>query len=102
MGAKRISQPQSFNPVFAFSGNLDQRQLALDCVAHHGQVGDREFREKSSARIEEMVRSDTTVVIVSHDMEELRRLCTRMLLVDKGKVVCDGTPDEVIARYMDK
>lgn len=63
-------------------------------------VGDESFKQKSMARIEEMVaRNDTAVVVVSHSTQELRRLCTRLCLLDHGRVISSGEPNEVIARY---
>ncbi len=63
-------------------------------------VGDAQFRERSMARIEEMVSSDqTTVVIVSHSVQELKRLCSRLLLLDRGQVITDGDPEAVLVEY---
>ncbi|MBI4816651.1 MAG: ABC transporter ATP-binding protein [Deltaproteobacteria bacterium] len=63
-------------------------------------VGDADFKKKSMARMEEMVTGDTTVVIVSHDPGELKRLCTRALLMDKGSIVLDASPAEVEKSYL--
>ena len=63
-------------------------------------VGDASFRQRSVNRIEEMVHDeDATVVIVSHNMEELKRLCTRMVLLERGQVVLAGPVPEVVERY---
>ena len=63
-------------------------------------VGDASFRERSMQRIETMVsKEDTTVIVVSHNVAELQRLCTRLILLEKGKMVMEGEPDEVLARY---
>lgn len=63
-------------------------------------VGDAEFRAKSMARIEELTRDQhTTVVIVSHNEAELRRLCTRLVLLERGQVVVSGDADTVFGRY---
>ncbi|MBI2378994.1 MAG: ABC transporter ATP-binding protein [Deltaproteobacteria bacterium] len=62
-------------------------------------VGDADFKKKSMARMEELVSGDTTVVIVSHDPNEVLRICTRAVLMEKGQIVMDGTPEDVSARY---
>lgn len=62
-------------------------------------VGDEDFRQKSIARVEEMVSGDTTVVFVSHNLEALKRICTRILWLQFGEYVMTGDPDEVIDRY---
>ena len=56
-------------------------------------VGDASFRRRSMERIEEMVRDeDATVIIVSHNSAELLRLCTRMVLIDRGRDRRGGRP----------
>ncbi|HZI39574.1 MAG TPA: ABC transporter ATP-binding protein, partial [Acidimicrobiia bacterium] len=62
-------------------------------------VGDEDFKKRSMARIEEMV-GKTTVVIVSHSMNELKRLCTRLVLMEKGRIVLDGTGEESRAELL--
>ena len=63
-------------------------------------VGDAQFRERSMARIEELVANDeTTVVIVSHNTQELVRLCGRLVLLDRGRVVTEGEPEAVMKEY---
>jgi ABC-type polysaccharide/polyol phosphate transport system ATPase subunit len=63
-------------------------------------VGDAAFRQRSVNRIEEMVKDeDATVVIVSHNMEELKRLCTRMILLERGEVVTQGDIPDVVKAY---
>jgi ABC-2 type transport system ATP-binding protein len=80
---------------FAVASVIEPDLLLIDEVL---AVGDEDFRKKSMTRIEEMV-GKTTVVVVSHNMAELKRICTRLVWMDKGKVVLDGGVDEVIERY---
>jgi ABC-type polysaccharide/polyol phosphate transport system ATPase subunit len=63
-------------------------------------AGDAAFREKAQKRIQGLLDRSHVVVIVSHDMEALRQLCTRGVWMKKGQVVADGPMDEVIARYL--
>lgn len=83
---------------FAVAAVAEPDILLLDEVL---AVGDAQFREKSMARLEEMVGGDTTVVIVSHNMVELRRLCSRVICLSQGKVALDGHADEVIDKYLE-
>lgn len=84
---------------FAVASVVEPDILLIDEVL---AVGDAQFRQRSMTRIEEMVkRQDTAVVIVSHNQDELRRLCSRLVLLDHGKVVMDGAPSEVLARYQE-
>ncbi len=62
-------------------------------------VGDAQFRERSMLKVEEMVKSGITVVIVSHNLGELERLCHRLVLINAGKVLGSGPPQEMLAEY---
>jgi teichoic acid transport system ATP-binding protein len=63
-------------------------------------AGDAEFKERSTARIREMVKEAGTVLIASHSMGTLKQLCNRAILVERGKITQTGAPEEVIATYM--
>lgn len=62
-------------------------------------VGDKEFRAKSSQRIEEIRGDAGTVFLVSHNLTEIERSCERVIWLDKGEIIRDGPSDEVIAAY---
>ncbi len=63
-------------------------------------VGDADFRKKSMERVEAMVQDKhVTVIIVSHNHAELERLCTRLILLEKGKMVLSGDAATVFERY---
>ena len=63
-------------------------------------VGDAAFMRQCEDRLAEFRRRGTTVVLVSHDLDAIRDACTRCLWLDRGRVVADGAPGEVIARYL--
>lgn len=62
-------------------------------------VGDIEFREKSSTAMQEMLRSDQTVVLVSHQGQTIKNLCDRAIWIENGRIKSVGTPEGVIAAY---
>lgn len=62
-------------------------------------VGDKEFREKSYARIEQIRAEAGTVVVVSHSHEEILDSCTSAIWLEKGTVRAVGTPAEVVEAY---
>ena len=62
-------------------------------------VGDRAFREKSARRLEEHRSAAGTVLLVSHNLNELRRSCERVIWLDQGRTVLDGPTDEVLGAY---
>lgn len=64
-------------------------------------VGDREFKNRASERLDAIRASAGSVIVVSHNLGELRRLCTRMLWLEKGVLLADGDPEEVLAMYED-
>ncbi|MBM6686106.1 ABC transporter ATP-binding protein [Faecalicatena contorta] len=70
--------------------------LILDEVL---SVGDMFFREKSAGRIQEMIHSGATVLIVSHSVDTIRKNCTRTLWLERGRQRMEGSPGEVCAAY---
>ena len=65
-------------------------------------VGDVEFKKRSTARIQEMVNDAGTVVIVSHSFDMLKQICTRMIMIEKGRIVAIGEPNYVVDVYQGK
>ena len=65
-------------------------------------VGDPTFKEKSTNRIMEMVQEAGTVVIVSHSFGMLSKICDRIVLMEKGKIIQQGDPNKVIQTYYDR
>jgi ABC-2 type transport system ATP-binding protein len=84
---------------FAIATSVDPGILLLDEVL---ATGDTAFREKSKQRVIELVRAAKGVVLVTHDMDWVREYCNRALLLDKGTVIIEGSPDEVVATYQER
>ena len=81
---------------FAIISNLDPDILLLDEVM---SVGDHEFRKKSRARIEELVKGKATVVIVSHSKSILKSLCDKVYFIQEGKIASSGDLEEAFELY---
>ena len=62
-------------------------------------MGDREFRDKSTARLDEHRAAAGTVLLVSHNMAEIRRSCSRVIWLQEGLVVADGPTGDVLTAY---
>jgi teichoic acid transport system ATP-binding protein len=62
-------------------------------------VGDKEFRERSLQRIRDIQQQAGTVVMVTHNMSEIRTACSRAIWLDDGVVRADGAVDDVLAAY---
>ena len=72
--------------------------LILDEVL---SVGDVFFKEKSTARIRELMKKGRAVLIVSHSTDTILRNCTRALWIEKGVQKLTGSPKEVCQAYLD-
>ncbi len=62
-------------------------------------VGDRTFRKKSLDRVREIQAKAGTIVMVTHNLNEIRSTCSRALWVDEGELKMDGSVNEVVDRY---
>src|SRR5699024_4148389 len=64
-------------------------------------VGDKDFKKKCYAKMEELRQSGKTLVVVSHSLKPLRKICDRALILDKGKVLDIGEINEMIDKYQE-
>jgi len=62
-------------------------------------VGDYEFRQKSSRAMREKIKSDQTVILVSHDTHTVKNLCHKVVWIENGVVKAQGTPEQVLENY---
>jgi ABC-type polysaccharide/polyol phosphate transport system ATPase subunit len=79
---------------FAIATSVEPDILLLDEVL---ATGDAAFREKSKARVLELVRQAKAIVLVTHDMTWVTEYCNRAMLLEKGRIVAEGKPEEVVA-----
>lgn len=82
--------------AFAIATAIEPEILIVDEVL---AVGDLAFQQKATQRIRAMMAQARLMVIVSHDLERLRDLCSRIVWMDHGKVMMDGKPAETVAAY---
>lgn len=81
---------------FAIATAVDPDVLIVDEVL---AVGDFKFQQKCHKKIKELMDGDTTVLIVSHNINQIKELCTRCIWLEKGKMIADGPSEEVCAKY---
>ncbi len=62
-------------------------------------VGDEHFQKKSYFRMMKLISQGSLVLIVSHNLAFIEQVCSRAIALSSGRIVADGTPSEVIARY---
>ena len=63
-------------------------------------VGDADFQDKSRNRMMQMMSGGTTVLFVSHDLEQVREMCSKVLWLEHGNVVAFGKTKEICDRYV--
>jgi ABC-type polysaccharide/polyol phosphate transport system ATPase subunit len=93
---KRYSSGMYVRLGFAIAAHLDPDILLLDEIL---AVGDAAFQAKCLDRISELRKSGRTLIFISHDLAAVYRLCDRALLLDRGCVIADGPPRQVIDQY---
>jgi lipopolysaccharide transport system ATP-binding protein len=94
---KRYSSGMYVRLAFAVAAHLEPEILLVDEVL---SVGDAEFQARCLGRMEDLGDTGRTVLFVSHNMQAVSRLCDRALLLDHGRVVRDGSAQEVAAQYL--
>ena len=98
MPLKTYSSGMKAKLAFSVATVLKPEILIVDEIL---SVGDEAFQRKSRARMMEMMSGGTTVLFVSHDMEQIRELCNRVVWMDKGNVRMIGNADEVCSSYFE-
>jgi len=93
---KHLSSGMRVRIAFSVVSTLREPVMLVDEVL---AVGDKAFREKCYARIEERLAEGRTLFFVSHNERDLRRFCTRGLYLDRGRLALDGPLGEVVDRY---
>ncbi len=82
--------------AFSVASIVDPEILIVDEIL---SVGDSSFQQKSHARMLELMGGGTTVLFVSHSMDQIKRLCNRVLWIEHGKKVMLGPTEEVCTAY---
>lgn len=96
---KRYSSGMMIRLAFAIATAVESEILIVDEVL---AVGDLAFQRKCYDRIDSFMKSgEHTLLMVSHNLRQVERLCTRALMFDKGKLVMDGSPKEVCDSFVE-
>ena len=94
---KRYSSGMYVRLAFAVAAHLEPEILIVDEVL---AVGDAAFQKRCIGKMSEVAKEGRTVLFVSHNMVAVERLCTRVIRMDKGRLVGDGLPAEQIGEYL--
>ncbi len=93
---KRYSSGMRVRLGFAVASHLDAEILLVDEVL---SVGDAAFQRKCMRRVDEMAKGGLAVLLVSHNMAAVRRLCTSAIWLDRGRLAAAGDVEEVTNAY---
>ncbi len=84
---------------FAININIEPDILVVDEAL---SVGDASFKKKCKDKIKELIIAGTTVLFVSHNKDNVEEICDRAIYLRSGRIICDGSVDEVLKVYEDK
>jgi ABC-type polysaccharide/polyol phosphate transport system ATPase subunit len=93
---KTYSSGQFLRLGFSIAAQLDQHIFLLDEVL---AVGDVAFQARCFDRIDRLRRSGRTIVLISHDLAAIERICDRAILLNRGELVMTGNPRDIIEEY---
>ena len=94
---KRYSSGMYVRLAFSVATHLEPEVLVIDEVL---AVGDAAFQRRSLARMTQVAREGRTVLFVSHNMAIIQALCSRVVVLDRGRVIADDAPDNAIGAYL--
>jgi lipopolysaccharide transport system ATP-binding protein len=97
---KRYSSGMTVRLGFSIATSVDADILIVDEVL---AVGDLAFQRKCFDRMEDMIkRRGKTVLLVSHSVRQVERICKRTILLDQGKILADGRPNDVCNLFFER
>ena len=93
---KHYSSGMQTRLAFAVAAHFEPQILLVDEVL---AVGDLAFQKKCLGKMDEVARAGRTIIFVSHQMNQIRRLCARAIWIDAGRLRLDGGTAEVVSAY---
>lgn len=93
---KQYSSGMFMRLAFSIATEIDPEILLIDEIL---SVGDAEFQEKCDARMRDFRRRGKTIVLVSHSVVAVQTICDRVILLDRGRILADGPPKQVVEQY---
>lgn len=94
---KAYSSGMALRLAFAVQVHTDPDILIVDEAL---AVGDAAFQAKAMARIDEILSRGTTLLFVGHDLSAVKAFCHRAMLLERGHIVMEGLPEEVVTEYL--
>ena len=97
MPLRNYSSGMLMRLAFSIATVVEPEILIVDEIL---AVGDENFQKKSRNRMKELMSGGTTVLFVSHDMNQIREMCNRVVWLDGGTVRLSGPTEDVCSRYV--
>ena len=94
---KKYSSGMRLRLAFSVAAHLQPEILLVDEVL---AVGDYEFEKKCLKVIKNISSTGRTILFVSHNMDTIERLCTRVLLMKEGEIIADGSPKDIVSQHL--
>jgi len=82
---------------FSIAVNIERDIMLIDEILG---VGDRHFREKCERKMSQFRERAKTIILVSHNTEAIKSFCNRAILLDKGIMIAEGQPEDVVEQYL--
>lgn len=95
---KRYSSGMTARLGFAVAAHMEPDVLLVDEVL---SVGDARFRQKCILHMRELMRSNVTIIFISHVLDQVRSLCSRTIVLDRGAIAFEGASDLAIRKYLE-
>ena len=99
MPLKNYSSGMRARLSFAIAININPEILLIDEVL---SVGDEHFRKKSRLKLDEIRKTGKTIVLVTHNLGEIKNTCDRAICLNKGQLAFEGTGEEAVDFYLEQ
>lgn len=99
MPVKNYSSGMATRLSFSIAINISPDILLIDEVL---SVGDEHFREKSRLKLDEVRTAGKTIVLVTHNLAEIKKTCDRAICLNKGQIVFEGTGVDAVNYYLER
>ena len=94
---RTYSSGQYMRLAFSIAINVDAEILLIDEIL---AVGDKHFQDKCFEKMMDLKKSGKTIVIVTHSLDSVKKLCNRAVWIYEGRIKMDGKIDEVVSEYL--
>ena len=94
---RTYSSGQYMRLAFSIAINVDADILLIDEIL---AVGDQHFQDKCFAKLKELKESNKTIIIVTHNLYQVKELCTRAVWIYNGEIRMDGNPEKIVDEYL--